>query len=214
MSSGYKGDLTNILKNTVCTFETNISETLKDSSLNYNIENTYTNTRTTFPYLLNNTISTIALYHAITVGQSYDDSAGKCPPKYIFSYIDFNNVLQTAKGNWAIYTTPNRFLIRNICLRGGSGTNNDIPKNVVLIGRNSDVSDWYLIANVSNDMSTTGFEYTDSVNHRKQIVQKVQSTIDGSLVYAYKQTCAIFTELAKGGILTLSLLDYDAALYL
>jgi hypothetical protein len=213
MSSGYKGNLSNIFSvHNPCMFESIRSELLNDSSLNYNVENTYTNERTTYPYPLNSAITTQALYKSISTGISYDDSLGKCPPKYIFNYIDFDNNLKTAKGNWVIYTTPNRFLIRNIVLFGGAGTNFDIPKNIILIGRNSNTSDWYLITNIEINMSTVVFQYLDNnVTQRKQIVAPINT---GSTKYAYKQTCAIFTQLAMGGMLSISYLDYDGVLYM
>lgn len=217
-SSGYKGNITDVINNwtnSSCTFETDTSgDILYDSSLSYLTQNSYTNARSTFPYPVNSSITTQTNYKQATTTQPYDDSGGKCPPLYIFNYIDYSNNIKTAKGNWIIQTTPNRMYIKNVCIMGGIGANYDIPGKIVLIGRNNDADPWYLIKEVTIPASSVVFEFSDNlVTRRKSVVVPVDTTPDTSNKYGYKQTCAIFTELIKGGILSFVIFDYDARLY-
>jgi hypothetical protein len=216
-SSGYKGNITETINNwttTSCVFETNsTADTLYDSSMSHLTQNSYTNQRSTNPYSLNTSITTVTQYNAMTTTQPYDDSSGKCPPLYIFNYIDYSNNLKTAKGNWIIHTTPNRMYIKNMKIFGGYGNGMDIPGKVVLIGRNNDSDPWYLIKEVAWSGNAVSFIYADHIRQQKNILVNVDNTPDTSNKYGYKQTCAIFTDLIMGGMLSLIIFDYDARMF-
>ena len=216
-SSGYKGNITETVNNWVnsrCVFETNsTADTLYDSSMSHLTQNSYTNQRSTNPYSLNTSITTPTQYMSMTTTQPYDDSSGKCPPLYIFNYIDYSNNLKTAKGNWIIHTTPNRMYIKNMKIMGGEGNGVDIPGKVVLIGRNNDSDPWYLIKEVAWSGNSVSFIYADKLSQRKSILVSVDTTADTANKYGYKQTCAIFTDLIIGGMLSLTIFDYDARMF-